>query len=155
MPTCGSPKLFAAYRVLHRQSVPWHPPCALIRLIFAVPSAAPKTIRTASGTRVLILLFVSARCSASLSLRFSPAGRINFVFLTFSCVVFKVRLKVFRSFKTIQSFRSVNNQFSFSAFRRFFCAPCAPSSFSSFALKDASTLGLRRTSVHQFSLERR
>ena len=36
MPTCGSPKLFAAYRVLHRQSVPWHPPCALIRLILPV-----------------------------------------------------------------------------------------------------------------------
>ena len=32
-PTCNSPRLFAAYRVLRRQSVPWHPPCALIRLI--------------------------------------------------------------------------------------------------------------------------
>ena len=30
---CSSPQLFAAYRVLLRQSVPWHPPCALIRLI--------------------------------------------------------------------------------------------------------------------------
>ena len=36
MLTCGSPWLIAAYRVLHRQSVPWHPPCALVRLIFAV-----------------------------------------------------------------------------------------------------------------------
>ena len=35
MPTCGSPWLFAAYRVLRRQSVPWHPPRALSRLIFA------------------------------------------------------------------------------------------------------------------------
>ena len=26
---CSSPKLFAAYRVLHRLSVPRHPPCAL------------------------------------------------------------------------------------------------------------------------------
>ena len=33
LPICGSPKLFAAYRVLHRQSVPGHPPCALISLI--------------------------------------------------------------------------------------------------------------------------
>ena len=32
-PICGSPRLFAAYRVLRRQLVPWHPPCALIRLI--------------------------------------------------------------------------------------------------------------------------
>ena len=36
MPTCGSPWLFAAYRVLRRQSVPWHPPCALVRLILPV-----------------------------------------------------------------------------------------------------------------------
>ena len=33
MPACGSPWLFAAYRVLLRQSVPRHPPCALICLI--------------------------------------------------------------------------------------------------------------------------
>ena len=36
MLTCGSPWLIAAYRVLHRQSVPWHPPCALVRLILPV-----------------------------------------------------------------------------------------------------------------------
>ena len=30
---CSSPELIAAYRVLRRQSVPWHPPCALLRLI--------------------------------------------------------------------------------------------------------------------------
>ena len=29
---CSSPKLFAAYHVFHRLSVPRHPPCALIRL---------------------------------------------------------------------------------------------------------------------------
>ena len=29
MDICSSPKLFAAYRVLHRLSVPRHPPCAL------------------------------------------------------------------------------------------------------------------------------
>ena len=32
-PTCGSPQLFAAGRVLHRHMVPWHPPCALSCLI--------------------------------------------------------------------------------------------------------------------------
>jgi hypothetical protein len=31
-PACGSPMLFAAYRALHRLSVPRHPPCALVRL---------------------------------------------------------------------------------------------------------------------------
>ena len=31
---CSSPKLFAAYHVFHRLSVPRHPPCALLRLTF-------------------------------------------------------------------------------------------------------------------------
>src|SRR3954468_2235966 len=31
-PVCGSPKLFAAYRVLHRLSAPRHPPCTLSSL---------------------------------------------------------------------------------------------------------------------------
>ena len=31
-PTCGSPKLIAAYRALLRLSVPRHPPCALLSL---------------------------------------------------------------------------------------------------------------------------
>ena len=35
MPACGSPLLFAACHVLLRRLVPWHPPCALVRLIFA------------------------------------------------------------------------------------------------------------------------
>ena len=32
MRICRSPKLFAAYHVFHRLSVPRHPPCALLRL---------------------------------------------------------------------------------------------------------------------------
>ena len=32
MDMCFSPRLFAAYHVFHRLSVPRHPPCALIRL---------------------------------------------------------------------------------------------------------------------------
>ena len=33
---CSSPWLFAAYHVFHRLLVPRHPPCALIRLTFAM-----------------------------------------------------------------------------------------------------------------------
>ena len=33
-PVCDSPKLFAAYHVFHRLSVPRHPPCALSCLTF-------------------------------------------------------------------------------------------------------------------------
>ena len=35
LPACGSPWLFAACHVLLRRLVPWHPPCALISLIFS------------------------------------------------------------------------------------------------------------------------
>ena len=35
MDICSSPKLFAAYHVFHRLSVPRHPPCALLRLTFS------------------------------------------------------------------------------------------------------------------------
>ena len=33
---CSSPKLFAAYHVFHRLSVPRHPPCALCNLTFSI-----------------------------------------------------------------------------------------------------------------------
>src|SRR5271169_7000150 len=32
MPVCGSPRLIAAYHVLHRRLLPRHPPCALSSL---------------------------------------------------------------------------------------------------------------------------
>ena len=38
MDICSSPKLFAAYHVFHRLSVPRHPPCALLRLTFPLHS---------------------------------------------------------------------------------------------------------------------
>ena len=37
MDMCSSPKLFAAYHVFHRLSVPRHPPCALLCLTSIVP----------------------------------------------------------------------------------------------------------------------
>ena len=58
MPACGSPQLFAAYHVLLRQSVPGHPPCALIRLIyfgFRMPLPVPLLGHT--STLVLSLAF--------------------------------------------------------------------------------------------------
>ena len=39
MDMCSSPKLFAAYHVFHRLSVPRHPPCALLRLTFSSPAS--------------------------------------------------------------------------------------------------------------------
>ncbi len=34
---CSSPKLFAAYHVLHRLLMPRHSPCALVRLTNRIP----------------------------------------------------------------------------------------------------------------------
>ena len=41
LPACGSPYLFAAYRVLHRLSMPRHPPYALCSLITFLPCPFP------------------------------------------------------------------------------------------------------------------
>ena len=84
MPICGSPKLFAAYRVLRRQSVPWHPPCALIRLILPYSHPALLRLLRPDGSSLSIALFSDS-----------------------SCAVFKVRVKFpwpsgLRNFKTIQ-----------------------------------------------------
>ena len=47
---CASPRLFAAYRVLHRQLAPRHPPCALSSLTFFVILMAPHRSYTARAT---------------------------------------------------------------------------------------------------------
>ena len=58
MPACGSPQLFAAYHVLLRQSVPGHPPCALIRLIyFGFHMPLPVPLLGHASTLVLSLAF--------------------------------------------------------------------------------------------------
>ena len=41
MDMCSSPKLFAAYHVFHRLSVPRHPPCALFCLTSLIPCLSP------------------------------------------------------------------------------------------------------------------
>ena len=46
---CSSPRLFAACHVLHRRSVPRHPPCALFRL------TSPPVIRIGHGASRIFL----------------------------------------------------------------------------------------------------
>ena len=72
---CSSPMLIAAYRVLPRQSVPGHPPCALISLILSGRSywllradmpafnvcRSVAALHTSSSTRLLPVMFVSFR----------------------------------------------------------------------------------------------
>ena len=61
-PVCGSPQLFAAYHVLLRRSVPWHPPCALLSLIF---------LKTNLLLYFASFAFASFRPSCFSSMRFS------------------------------------------------------------------------------------
>ncbi len=77
MPACGSPQLFAAYHVLLRQSVPGHPPCALIRLIyFGFHMSLPVPLLGHASTLVLSLAFCGLRFqSSSLSGFPSPRSR--------------------------------------------------------------------------------
>jgi hypothetical protein len=62
-PTCGSPKLIAAYRALLRLSVPRHPPCALFRLTGFAPApleSPPRSPGPRTGAHVdtrLVLTF--------------------------------------------------------------------------------------------------
>ncbi len=53
-PACGSPRTIAACRVLHRLSVPRHPPCALISLgrIFSGPTRKPAYPLSRTGAHV-------------------------------------------------------------------------------------------------------
>ena len=77
MPACGSPLLFAACHVLLRRLVPWHPPCALVRLITSFLRLSYIYFRLLSNlflcnwsfkTSFLVFLFVQlSRCTGDLS----------------------------------------------------------------------------------------
>ena len=104
-PTCGSPQLFAAGRVLRRQMVPWHPPCALLCLI-----STPETILLC--LRLLCLPNFTLPNSAFRlpSSAFRPqASHLRLVFQKNSfylqCAVVKVR--GFRFHKSLQGFHPV------------------------------------------------
>ena len=101
---CKSPMLIAAYRVLRRQSVPGHPPCALISLIVSAGAtgcsdpgiSASNVCRsvaapyTSSSTR-----FPCSSFDSQLPLSFRSLFLAKFLIAyCFSCAVFKVRLSV-------------------------------------------------------------
>ena len=60
---CSSPRLFAAYHVLRRLSVPRHPPCALFRLTIAVRGAwgtcASRCARVSLSSGLLAFLILA------------------------------------------------------------------------------------------------
>ena len=87
LPVCGSPELFAAYRVLHRLLAPRHPPYALPNL--TIPGSGAPAGPFPGLTRVPAyttgLPSVSQRPLSCAYLRWRPAGfpfcLINLLFL--------------------------------------------------------------------------
>src|SRR5216117_1343568 len=65
---CSSPRLIAAYHVLHRLPVPRHPPCALTRLISVSRCDSSDTTHTLVGCqRARRMLYVThhTKCRAT------------------------------------------------------------------------------------------
>ena len=107
MPACGSPWLFAACHVLLRRMVPWHPPCALISLIFSSLFVLRPIVFLCFTSSFFILFSMKnsvcnwpfpfksflavqlSRCKARFTLRF-PSSR------KYSLRVSRVRYSVFR-----------------------------------------------------------
>ena len=77
---CNSPQLFAAYHVLLRRMVPWHPPCALCSLIFS--SLDPET----NWSCFFLLFQFSSLRSLTLMSRFIFQIRILQAFEKLKCV---------------------------------------------------------------------
>ena len=73
MLTCSSPWLFAACHVLRRQSVPWHPPCALISLIC---SPQPFVDTVAGALSFFLVSLISLVCSCQGALYAIPESDI-------------------------------------------------------------------------------
>ena len=123
IPACGSPRLFAACHVLLRRMVPWHPPCALISLIFS--SLDPETNCSLLSSYVLLplrslSLALARSASASRLLRFATGLFLNHFLSLCSCQgaafsfcfpfgysleksVFVSCSRMFRTLKTIQA----------------------------------------------------
>lgn len=75
-PVCGSPRLIAAYHVLHRLLLPRHPPCALSSLTIKFARHIPETNPVAprrSYVAISLIARVQFRVSSS---RFERAAKI-------------------------------------------------------------------------------
>ena len=157
---CSSPMLFAAYRVLLRQSVPGHPPCALISLIFYRRNLLVGSVRRlrfkccrpfarSADSSFLVVCFSQRLSLIAFLCSFQGANR---------SLALRVKPEA-RSFKTIQSLlknvRSVSvcRSFSDSGFRLL-----AVLHFSGYFLHPVVRmldLGIRTALAILVSLERR
>ena len=105
MLACSSPWLFAAGHVLLRRMVPWHPPCALISVIFSsLFSLRP----IESSFRLLLIYVITFRFVRFRSLAHALPLPFNWPFLE----SFFVQLSrcIPRTLKTIQTSFSANQK---------------------------------------------
>ena len=99
MPACGSPLLFADCHVLLRRLVPWHPPCALLRLI-----------------TILRLQLLS---SGLLSKIFFATGLLRLALSLCSCQGARQEILPQETLKTIQAWKLTVNSLRHWRFRNF------------------------------------
>ena len=99
MDICSSPKLFAAYRVLHRLSVPRHSPCALSSLtnqkqIFTCSRC--ELCRLSQRFEIVIVTLHLFRCCSTIKFTLSVSFQtqnlsVALLHLHLHCSVFKVQ----------------------------------------------------------------
>jgi hypothetical protein len=95
---CTSPKLIAAYRVLHRRQMPRHPPCALVYFQLHLQSFGKIRIRTSSDPPP------DSNISSRINL-----DRRNFVQAQTPCSVSKKNCKNFIIYGDITSFETTSS----------------------------------------------
>ena len=113
---CSSPKLFAAYHVFHRLSVPRHPPCALLCLTSLVPPSPPGK----EGCLPSALAYAAVGCMSShasfssvQALRL-PGPELAFVLGESVC---SYRIRTFRILDVVFSWNLIKKTFTVCSFQ--------------------------------------
>ena len=91
MDICSSPKLFAAYHVFHRLSVPRHPPCALLRLTSSYACVCVWVLQMISHLAVQCVYIVFDSLPVKITPRMS-----HFSYLTFNVIYWIIVYAVFK-----------------------------------------------------------
>ena len=151
---CSSPKLFAAYHVFHRLSVPRHPPCALLCLTSLVPALSlrkrrlPPVRASVRGGRLHALA-----CAFFFRFRLSrlPEPELAFVLGESACPYLYIR--TFRILDVVFSWNLIKKTFYYVQFSRYIFR-FRPKAFPFFP-KSLLGTGLKWTRTTDLTLIRR
>ena len=113
---CSSPKLFAAYHVFHRLSVPRHPPCALLCLTSLVPpspSGKEGCLPSALAYAAVGCMSSHASFSSVQALRL-PGPELAFVLGESVC---SYRIRTFRILDVVFSWNLIKKTFTVCSFQ--------------------------------------